>query len=217
MSSSLEMPRYTRCCSLRGPGRAAITTGRLQANRFRYSRNLGQWYLPHSRDKSANTGLIEHTAATLREAGHSVETTIDNDAIPMGQPILAGHHAEKWDRSYRDRAFGNRDKSFREADKATYRSIRSEVAGSYRKRRENIGTTLRRIEKLEADERFWANTLTTGYNSSGWTTKTPESVGEINRRLAAVREELEHWRGKIRDAEQSGVKIWTKEGFRPGD
>lgn len=45
----------------------------LKANRFRFSRNLGMWYLPHSRDKSANTALIERTAAALREAGHSVE------------------------------------------------------------------------------------------------------------------------------------------------
>jgi Domain of unknown function (DUF3560) len=149
-----------------GTSRGDTAGAVLKANRFRYSRNLGQWYLPHSRDKSANTWLIENTATALREAGHSVEITIDNDAtrsfaeaeaerteraeeraerfagyadnastrsdarsrsghqaldaIPMGQPILVGHHSEKRDRAYRDRAFGNLDKSFREADKATY-------------------------------------------------------------------------------------------------
>jgi hypothetical protein len=246
-----------------GTSRGDTAGAVLKAHRFRYSRNLGLWYLPHSRDKSANTFLIENTATALREAGHSVQTTIDNDAtrpfaeaeaertdraeeraerfagyadnaadrsdarsraghgmldgIPMGQPILVGHHSEKRDRSYRDRAFTHLETSFREADKAGYWSHRADAAGSYQARRNNTGTTLRRIEKLEADERFWANTLANGYNSSGWTTKTPESVSEINRRLAAVREELEHWRGTIHAAEQSGVKIWTKDDFQVGD
>ncbi|GAA2046579.1 hypothetical protein GCM10009839_58810 [Catenulispora yoronensis] len=235
----------------------------LKAHRFRYSRTLGMWYLPHSRDKSANTPLIERTAAALREAGHDVETTIDNDAvrsfaegeaerteraeeradrfaeradnaaarsdaraktghgmleaIPTGQPILVGHHSERRDRAYRNRAFDNLEASFREADKAEYWTGRADAAASYRERRENIGTTLRRVKQLEADERFWENTLKTGHNSSGWTTDTPEQVEEINRRLAQVREKLEHWRAHIAAAEQTGVKIWSKADFQKGD
>lgn len=235
----------------------------LKAHRFRYSRTIGMWYLPHSRDKRPNTPLIERTAAALREAGHSVETTIDDeatrsfaeaeaerveraearaercseladnaasrsdarykaghtmlDAIPTGQPILVGHHSERRDRAYRDRAVDNLEASFREADKAGYWTDRANAAASYQDRRLNIGTTLRRIEKLEADERFWANTLKTGHNSSGWTTDTPEQVEEINRRLAEVREQLEYWRQHIAAAEQSGVKIWSKADFQKGD
>jgi len=235
----------------------------LRDHKFRYSRTLGMWYLRNSRDKSANTWQIERAATALREAGHSVEIEIDNDAvrpfaeaeaerveraearaeryaehadnaanrsesryraghqmldaIPMGQPILVGHHSEQRDRAYRGRAVNHLETSFREADKATYWSGRAQAAGSYQDRRNNIGTTLRRIEKLEAEERFWANTLTTGHNSSGWTTSTPESVAEINRRLAKVREELEHWRATITAAEQSGIKIWSKEDFQKGD
>lgn len=246
-----------------GTSRGDTAGAVLKANRFRYSRNLGLWYLPHSRDKSANTWLIETTTAALREAGHSVETIIDNDAtrsfaeaeterteraedraerfagyadnasarsdarsraghqmldaIPTGQPVLVGHHSEKRDRAYRNRAFDNLEASFREADKAEYWTGRSNAASTYQQRRENVGTTLRRIQKLEADERFWANTLATGHNSSGWTTDTPEKVAEINRRLAAVREQLEHWRAHIAAAEQTGVKIWSKADFQKGD
>jgi hypothetical protein len=235
----------------------------LKAHRFRYSRTLGMWYLPHSRDKSANTPLIERTAAALREAGHDVETIIDNDttrsiaeaeaerieqaearaerfsdyadnaatrsdarstaghqmldAIPMGQPILVGHHSERRDRAYRNRAFDNLEASFREADKAEYWTGRADAAASYRERRENIGTTQRRIKQLEVDERFWVNTLKTGRNSSGWTTDTPEQVEEINRRLAQLREKLEHWRAHIAAAEQAGVKVWSKADFQKGD
>lgn len=235
----------------------------LKAHRFRYSRTIGMWYLPHSRDKSANTALIERTAAALRQAGHSVETVIDNDAtrsfadaeteraeraeeraerfagyadsasarsaarseaghrmfdaIPLGQPILTGHHSEMRDRAYRNRATDHLEASFREADKATRWSDRSEAVASHQRRRESTGTTLRRIEKLEADERYWARTLETGHNSGGWTTDTPERIAEINRRLTAVREQLEYWRAQIAEKEQAGVKIWSRDDFQKGD
>lgn len=40
--------------------------------------------------------------------------------IPMGQPILIGHHSEKADRRYRDKIHNTFGKSFEAADKATY-------------------------------------------------------------------------------------------------
>ena len=235
----------------------------LKAHRFRYSRTLGTWYLPRSRDKRANAALLERAAAALRAAGHSVEIVIDNtatrsyaeaeaerteraeeraerfagyadtaaarsearsqaghrmfDAIPMGQPILVGHHSEKRDRAYRNRAFDKLEAGFREADKATHWSNRAEAVTAHQQRRNNTGAVLRRIEKLEADERYWMRTLETGTNSSGWRTDTPERVEEINFRLAQVREELEAKRAQIAAKEQAGVKIWSRDDFQKGD
>jgi hypothetical protein len=40
--------------------------------------------------------------------------------IPLGQPILIGHHSEKADRSYRNRAFVKLDKASAESEKAQY-------------------------------------------------------------------------------------------------
>lgn len=40
--------------------------------------------------------------------------------IPMGQPILIGHHSEKADRRYRDKIHHTFGKSFQAADKANY-------------------------------------------------------------------------------------------------
>lgn len=40
--------------------------------------------------------------------------------IPMGQPILIGHHSEKSDRSYRNRAWAKMGRSVEWADKAKY-------------------------------------------------------------------------------------------------
>lgn len=40
------------------------------------------------------------------------------DAIPLGQPILVGHHSERTDRNYRDRMQSTYDRSFEHAAKA---------------------------------------------------------------------------------------------------
>ena len=54
----------------------------LKAHRWRFSRNLGTWYVPQSRDRAAKVRTIETTAAALREAGYDVEVTIDDTARP---------------------------------------------------------------------------------------------------------------------------------------
>jgi hypothetical protein len=48
-------------------------------------------------------------------------------AIPFGQPILVGHHSEKWDRNYRRRIHNNYDKGFQELDKADYYRQKAEA------------------------------------------------------------------------------------------
>lgn len=58
----------------RGDGSAEV----LKANRWRWSRNLGSWYLPHSRDANAKRWQIDQTAEALREAGFTVDLAIDN-------------------------------------------------------------------------------------------------------------------------------------------
>ncbi|MEU0181446.1 DUF3560 domain-containing protein [Streptomyces sp. NPDC006207] len=44
---------------------------------FRYSRTLGQIYLPHSRDKRAQTWRIDSARDALKAAGHTVTVEID--------------------------------------------------------------------------------------------------------------------------------------------
>ena len=60
----------------RGDGTAPI----LKRHGFRWSRNLGQWYLPRSRDQHANDAALNRTADELRADGHEVEVSIDNTA-----------------------------------------------------------------------------------------------------------------------------------------
>lgn len=56
----------------RGDGSAQI----LKAQRWRWSRNLGSWYLPQSRDRRAKRTQIDATATALRTAGFTVEVDI---------------------------------------------------------------------------------------------------------------------------------------------
>lgn len=58
----------------RGDGSAEV----LKINRWRWSRKLGSWYVPHSRDRLAKRTLIHSTAAALRGAGFDVEVAIDD-------------------------------------------------------------------------------------------------------------------------------------------
>ncbi|MFF0818401.1 DUF3560 domain-containing protein [Rhodococcus sp. NPDC003318] len=49
----------------------------LKAHGWRWSRNLGAWYLPRTRDAAPKTSVITATADALRETGFDVTVTID--------------------------------------------------------------------------------------------------------------------------------------------
>jgi len=51
--------------------------------------------------------------------------------IPLGQPILVGHHSEKRDRNYRDKIHNTFGKSFEKREKAAYYADKAEsIAGN---------------------------------------------------------------------------------------
>lgn len=52
------------------------------------------------------------------------------DAIPFGQPILVGHHSEKRDRNYRNRAWNNMGKGFESLERAKELEARAAAVGS---------------------------------------------------------------------------------------
>ncbi|MDH6284503.1 DUF3560 domain-containing protein [Prescottella agglutinans] len=58
----------------RGDGSAEV----LKAQRWRWSRNLGSWYVPQSRDRRAKLAQINATVAALRAAGFTVEVEVDD-------------------------------------------------------------------------------------------------------------------------------------------
>ncbi len=65
----------------RGDGTAEV----LKASGWRWSRTLGSWYVPQSRDRDAKTWIIRSTADQLQAAGYDVEVDIDNTSRPTDQ------------------------------------------------------------------------------------------------------------------------------------
>lgn len=60
----------------RGDGSAPV----LKGQRFKWSRNLGMWYVPQSRHRIADRHRIDSTAEQLRAAGFAVTVEVDNSA-----------------------------------------------------------------------------------------------------------------------------------------
>lgn len=65
----------------------------LKACGWRWSRNLGTWYVPQSRDKGAKQHIIDPTAAELEAAGHP--TTVDIDDTPRPTAEVEQSKAER--------------------------------------------------------------------------------------------------------------------------
>lgn len=54
----------------------------LKATGWRWSRALGAWYVPHSRDRAPKQWIIDATAAALSTAGHPVAVETEDQARP---------------------------------------------------------------------------------------------------------------------------------------
>lgn len=84
-------------------------------------------------------------------------TTAHNmaDVIPLGQPILAGHHSENSDRRFRSRIADKFQKSFEEQSKAKHYEYRAEIAERIAGGTEynDPGFLDRRIEEAKAEIR----------------------------------------------------------------
>ena len=139
------------------------------------------------------------------EASHAVIAS-----IPPGQPILVGHHSERGHRRALARSDAHMRASIDEGNKAEYFERRADASANYQQHRENTGTTLRRIEGLEADRRRFER----------WRVARnidPNATAEVNRRIAEIDEQLAYWREVIAKQEADGVKIWGRDDFAKGD
>jgi hypothetical protein len=151
----------------------------------------------------AEDRVDRHTARAERassdaDARWQAERRI-RDAYPMGQPILIGHHSEgrhRRDLARADRHAGKGIAAYRLAKTETHRA---DAAAGYQAGRENVPTTLRRIERLAATERKMVR------------------EGAPPQRLADIRAELEYWRAHVEAARAAGVKVWGRTDFQRGD
>jgi len=92
--------------------------------------------------------------ATRRSQEHREASDRMASTIPMGQPILVGHHSEKSDRAFRKRIMTLMDKSIEESAKARYWGEAASAAENntaiYDDDPEAIQKLIARIQQLEA-------------------------------------------------------------------
>ncbi|MFB8236131.1 DUF3560 domain-containing protein [Kitasatospora purpeofusca] len=139
------------------------------------------------------------------------------DGIPMGQPVLRGHHSEGRHRRDLERIDNGMRRSIEEQGRAEYHADRAAAAAAFEDFRKDPARTLRRIKGLEADLARNTRNLA-GKGSSGWNPeKFPHQREELEQRRAEIVERLEHWRGVVKAAEEAGFKVWGPDDFTPGD
>jgi hypothetical protein len=184
-------------------------------------------------------------AARESEARYAAATQAFD--LMNGQPILVGHHSERRHRREIDRANSNMHKSIEEDRKAKHYERAAQVAGRYTERRESLPTTLRRIEKLEAErrkaERDREPCPTSGRKGKaekvepGRTITCPVCYHEVvfgedlrivehgrriseahaERIIGEVDDQLAYWRRVVDEQQEAGAKVWGPADFRPGD
>ncbi|MCZ2134617.1 MAG: DUF3560 domain-containing protein [Burkholderiales bacterium] len=96
-------------------------------------------------------GYSERREADAGRAQSAVAAIADN--IPLGQPILVGHHSERRARKDAERIEAGMRKAVRMWETATYWTSRAAGAVAAAKYRERPDVRARRIKKLEADSR----------------------------------------------------------------
>jgi precorrin-6B methylase 2 len=93
----------------------------------------------------------DHRKADYEAAHKAVSAIADN--IPLGQPILVGHHSEKHARKDAERIDNGMRKAVKMWDTAKYWERRAEGAIRHAKYKESPQVRARRIKGLEADRR----------------------------------------------------------------
>lgn len=83
-----------------------------------------------------------------------------SDMIPMGQPILVGHHSERRHRRDLERMHGHHRAAIEHGSITADASRRAEVAAANATGRVNVGAVQRRIKKHEAEIRKYDRMLT---------------------------------------------------------
>jgi len=158
-------------------------------------------------------------AARRFDAAHSTL-----DGIPMGQPILVGHHSEGRHRRDIARAENNMRKGVDAHKEAEAAADAAKGSAALMDRMERPDVTKRRLERLEAEKRICERgiaaakkALPLGIDKYGYEI-SPEaanaSLAHYEGRLAELQEQIDYWRAHL---EATGVKFPGPADFHVGD
>jgi hypothetical protein len=171
----------------------------------------------------------EELAEKTDAKGHEILNQAHKMAeiIPFGQPI---HGAA--DRNYRDKIHNKQGRGFETLEKAEYFEQRAEAAAKFEDRTFNLGTTLRRIAKLEAQIRSdllasdrhifeWEgdlNRFRSGLDDKRWTLLSRKHLEYIEARIPPIQEQIDYWKSIVKQKqEEEGLKVWGPSDFKRGE
>lgn len=157
-----------------------------------------------------------------KHAAQAAETRAKSDAvfdsIPLGQPMMPGHHSYNADRNRRERAANNLSKSIEQSKYAAQLSRRSDTAAAHMGARHNPVTVGNRIATLETERRAVQRRLDgdgaveTYTDEDGRTRERPVNrppEGEYRDRLLADAAELDekitYWKGVYAQLQANGT------------
>ncbi|GHE32183.1 hypothetical protein GCM10017673_38750 [Streptosporangium violaceochromogenes] len=160
--------------------------------------------------------------AATRADTHRETARAATAGIPLGQPILLGHHSQRRHEKALERSDSHTRKAIAETGRTAHWTHRADAAAHLEQHRTNPRVTLRRLQRLEADRRRFQRALdgTPPPNHRGLYDVKP-AAGEHRKRLlhdlTQLDDEIAHWRGVIAQAEADGVKLWGPADFTKGD
>jgi len=144
------------------------TIAALKRDGWRWSGFRKQWHnnrrfvKPPASVQFEDGGMVDYSAerserlaASAEKAGERAATARASaqrimDVIPMGQPILVGHHSERRARSDISKIDRSMQRSFEEHKKAEYLARKAESSERHQARLHSAGVISRRLDKLRA-------------------------------------------------------------------
>ncbi|MFD7161568.1 DUF3560 domain-containing protein [Kribbella sp. NPDC059898] len=248
----------------RGDGSAEV----FKAQRWRWSRLLGMWHVPRSRDRLAKLWEINAAKQALEAAGFVVEVDVDeqsprsveqreadlaesaearaarlqnraqrqraaadsaaeasdriSDGIPMGQPILVGHHSEPRHRRDLGRMHRLDAKAAELSRSATESQRRADTAAASTEARYSPVRVGNKIETLNTELRRVARELAGYTHKAGpYTEVHPPASGLHAERLrisqADMEAQLVYWEKVRADQISEGLDVFSAQTINKGD
>ncbi len=133
------------------------------------------------------------------------------EGIPLGQPILRGHHSEKRDRGYRERMLAKDERAADERGKATYWAGRTQAAENHQRHRYDPTVIAGRVETLTTELRRLE------HNTAARDHANPAVRADWQAETEDVTERLNFWKARLAEAEENGFKVWSRTDFQRGD
>lgn len=156
------------------------------------------------------------TASSAAAAANFAEARAVQEMIPLGQPILVGHHSERRHRRDLEKIDRKLDAGVEASRAAETYERRADSAAYEARKNENPALIKRRLERLEADRRRIDRRIDGSHDP--WAKPAePVERERLGQEAADLDEQIAFQRELLAAAETERGRLWRREDFRIGD